>query len=110
MAILIDREAPSEKISRDFKRKIIHLENLMTVVCEFTNGPMVEPDPPHSHPHEQSTYVADGEIYVFINGEKTHLRQGDIFAVPGNIPHCIQTLTEYVKLIDSFTPIRKEFI
>jgi len=110
MPVLIDKETLSQKISENFQRKIIHLNNIMTVICEFTNGPMEQPDPPHSHPHEQTSYVAEGEIFVFIGDEQIRLAKGDVFAVPGGIPHCIQTLTEYVRLIDTFTPIREEFI
>jgi quercetin dioxygenase-like cupin family protein len=110
MPVLKSKETPSQKVTDGLERKLIHLDNLMTVICEFTNGPMVQPDPPHSHPHEQITYIAEGEVYVFIDGIRTHLVKGDVFAVPGGIPHGIQTLTEYAKLIDTFTPIRQEFI
>ena len=43
-------------------------------------------------------------------GKKTALKEGDMFAVPANVPHCIQMLTPTVRIIDSFSPIREEFI
>lgn len=110
MPIFHNDKTPSQKIAENLERKIIYLENLMTTIIELSNGPMENPDPPHSHPHEQISYLAEGEIFVFIDGEKSHLKKGDLFSVPGNVPHCIQTLTGYVKLIDSFSPNRKEFI
>lgn len=82
----------------------------MVVVCDFSNGPMVQADKPHNHPHEQITYVAEGELYLFIGEEKYHLNQGDIFTVPPDIMHGIQTLSSFVRLVDTFTPIRKEFL
>lgn len=99
-----------EKVSPGFERSIAHLENLMVVVCDFTNGPMKCPDPPHSHPHEQITYVAEGELIFFINEKEHHLRKGDIITVNSGIPHCIKTLSSYVRLCDSFSPIRKDFL
>jgi len=107
-----ERENPiiHEKLSPDFERRITHLNNLMVVVCDFKNGPMKSPDPPHSHPHEQITYVAEGEL-IFSKGEKEyHLKKGDMITVPSGIPHCIQTTSTHVILIDSFSPVRKDFL
>jgi len=99
-----------EKVKEGFTRKISHLENLMVVVCDFTNGPMAEPDPPHSHPHEQITYVVEGELFLFLEDMKHRLTNGDVFLVPPNLPHCIQTISRNVRLIDSFSPIREDFL
>lgn len=99
-----------ENVSPDFVRTIAHLDNLMVVVCDFRNGPMKNPDPPHSHIHEQITYVAEGELIFFKDDKKVHLAKGDIITLPSGVPHCIQTLTKHVKLIDSFSPVRKDFL
>jgi len=110
MAVFKQKETIAEEISPTFKRRIIYLENLMVVVCDFSNGPAPQPDAPHSHPHEQITYVAEGELNFFIGKEKYHLFKGDVFSVPGGVMHCIQTISHHVRLIDSFTPIRKDFL
>ena len=110
MSVLIDAETQGTQVSANTSRKLIYLNGLMSVIVDFTNGPQSEPDAPHSHPHEQISYVAEGEIFVFISGEKHRLCQGDMFAVPGGVPHGIQMLTPKVRLIDSFSPIREEFL
>lgn len=110
MAVLIQDLTPAEKVSDALERRIIHLDKLMVVVCDFTNGPARQPDPPHAHPHEQITYVAEGELFFFLDKEKHHLKQGDAFSVPSGVPHCIQTISKHVRLIDSFTPVRKDFL
>lgn len=93
------------------RRKLIHTPNLMLVVVEFTNGPAEAPDPFHDHPHEQVSYIAEGELILFVEGrEEEKLKQGDLFAIPSGIPHTIRTLTPKVTIIDSFTPIRDEFL
>lgn len=90
------------KISGDFSRTIVHLENVMVVICDFSNGPMKEHDLLHSHPHEQITYVAEGEIIFYRDGEEHFLKKGDLITVPSGVKHCIKTLTENARLIDSF--------
>lgn len=97
-------------VKEGIKRTEVHLENLMMVIIEFSNGPMADPDIPHSHPHEQITYVEDGEIFIFIDTKKHFLKKGGIYVIPSGISHSIQTLTPYVKLIDTFSPIRTDLI
>ena len=100
----------TEEVKEGFRRRITHLDNLMVVVCDFTNGPAIKPDPPHSHPHEQITYVAEGELFLFLGEEKHQLSPGDVFLVPPDLPHCIQTISAHVRLIDCFSPIREDFL
>jgi quercetin dioxygenase-like cupin family protein len=99
-----------QKVNPDFERTIAYLENLMIVVCDFKNGPMESPDPPHSHSHEQISYVAEGELIFFRGEEELQLKAGDIVTIPSGLPHCIKTISKHVRLIDSFNPIRKDFL
>lgn len=110
MGILKQDEAVVETIGEKRTRYLTHTDNLMMVVIDFNDGPTSEPDPPHDHPHEQVSYVAAGEIIVFLDGEPTQLGPGDIFTVPPNIPHSVQLLTEHVRLVDTFTPLREDFL
>ena len=91
-------------------RYLTHTENLMMVVIDFDDGPTIEPDPPHSHPHEQISYVAAGEVIFFLEGEPTRLGPGDMFTVPPDLPHSVQLLTKHVRLVDTFTPLREDFL
>ncbi len=110
MPVYKEKETIPEKLSPVFERRLSYLNNLMVVVCDFTNGPASEPDKPHSHPHEQISYVAEGELFLFLGEEKHRLTKGDIFAVPSGLPHCIQNISKYVRLIDCFSPVREDFI
>jgi quercetin dioxygenase-like cupin family protein len=111
MAVLRFDDVPYEIVREGLQRKIIHTDNLMSVLIDFSDGPWDKPEPPHSHPHEQTTYVAAGEIIFFCEGEKDqHLRAGDMFAVPSGRPHTIQLLTEKARLIDNFNPLREDFL
>ncbi len=111
MAVLKFDEVPYEKVRDGLQRKIIHLDNLMAVLIDFTDGPWDEPEPPHSHPHEQTSYVAQGEIIFYCEEQpEQHLKAGDMFAAPSGKKHCVKLLTEKVRLVDSFTPIREDFL
>ncbi len=110
MATLKELEAVKETIGNGRARYLTHTDNLMMVIIDFDDGPTAEPDPPHSHPHEQVSYVAEGEIIFVLDNEKTKLTKGDIFTVPPNIPHTVQLLTKHVRLVDTFTPIRDDFL
>lgn len=110
MGTVHEENSRKEQIGPGRERYLCHTEKLMMVVIDFNDGPTSEPDPPHSHPHEQVSYVAAGEILVFIDGEATRLGPGDMFTVPPDLPHTVQLLTSHVRLVDTFTPIRQEFI
>ena len=99
------------QVKEGITRRIVKTDKLMMVNFEFTDGPCEAPDPFHSHPHEQVSYMAEGEIYLFAaNDEKVHLKAGDHFAIPSGVPHTIQRLTPFVRIIDCFTPLREEFL
>jgi quercetin dioxygenase-like cupin family protein len=110
MAVLKYHEMPVEQIREGAERRIGHTDNLMMVVIDFHDGPKDQPDPPHSHPHEQVCYVAEGEIIFLMGDRQTRLGPGDLFLVPSGEPHSIQQLTERVRLVDCFTPIREDFL
>jgi quercetin dioxygenase-like cupin family protein len=110
MSVLRYDEIATETIREGVERRLGHTENLMMVIIDFNDGPHGEPDPPHSHPHEQTSYVAAGEIYFFIEDQCERLGPGDMFLVPSGVPHTIQLLSEHVRLVDCFTPIREDFL
>jgi quercetin dioxygenase-like cupin family protein len=110
MTVIRRRDTTPDTIAPGRTRYLAHTDNLMVVVMDFVDGPSDLPDPPHSHPHQQVTYVAEGELYFIIDGEPFHLSAGDLITVPGGVPHCIQLLSARVRLVDTFSPIREDFL
>lgn len=111
MAVLKVNDAVITTVKEGVRRRLIHTNDLMMVVIDFEDGPWKEPDPPHSHVHEQTTYVVEGEIIFFCEDElEQRLKSGDMFSVPSGKEHTIQLLTSTAKLVDSFTPLRQEFL
>jgi len=110
MTVLHRAKAAHEPIAKGRTRYLVHTDDLMVVVIDFADGPASEPDPPHSHPHQQITYVAEGEVLFFIEDEPHKLGPGDLITVPPDAPHTIQLLSESVRLVDTFSPIREDFL
>ena len=111
MAVLKLDDKSWEEVRPGVFRKIAYLEHLMTVMFEFRNGPWPGADPFHSHVHEQASYVAKGEIIFYCEGEDDqHLKEGDLFYIPSGKKHSIKVLSKVVRLVDSFTPIREDFL
>ena len=98
-------EAKTVEIRPGRKRRILNTAHLMMVVFDFADGPAAQPDPPHAHPHEQVTYVAEGEVLFFIDAVSRRLGPGDMVAVAPDRSHTIQLLTPRARLVDTFTPI-----
>ncbi len=110
MGVVKQSEAEALTIAPGRTRYLAQTDHLMMAVIDFTDGPSAGPDPPHSHPHEQVSYVVDGEVIFFLDGLPTHLGPGDMFTVPPDVPHTIQLLSDRVRLVDTFHPIREDFL
>ncbi|MEQ9286941.1 MAG: cupin domain-containing protein [Cyclobacteriaceae bacterium] len=111
MPVLKFDEAPGTVVREGLQRKIIHTGDLMTVLLDFSDGPWAEKEPPHSHPHVQTSYIAEGEIIFYCEGEPDeHLKAGDMFVVPTGKKHTIKLLSKTARLVDSFSPIREDFL
>lgn len=110
MSVVRWAETTPELIAPGRKRYLAHTEDLMVVVIDFEDGPHAAPDPPHSHPHQQVTYVAEGELLFFLGDEPHALGPGDLIAVPPDLPHSIQLRTARARLVDTFTPVREDFL
>ena len=81
-------------------------ERMMMSLAEFEPNAVVEE---HSHPHEQVGMVLKGRAVFFIGGEQRTLGPGDIFRIPGGVPHRVVALDEPVQALDIFYPIREDY-
>jgi quercetin dioxygenase-like cupin family protein len=88
----------------------VNTERLMMVVLDFAGGPGARPDPPHSHPHDQISYVVSGRVRYFLGEEQADLEAGDLVTIPSGVPHSIQLLSATLRLADAFHPVREDFL
>ena len=89
------------------KRRILTWnDQLMIVEVSFEKGAVGSL---HNHPHVQASYVAEGAFDVTVSGVTERLAKGQSFIVPSNEWHGVVALEPAV-LIDSFTPMRADFL
>jgi quercetin dioxygenase-like cupin family protein len=88
------------------RRVVLHTEELMMVEFGFEKGGV---GALHSHPHIQSSYVAEGRFEVTIDGRTEVVETGGAFIVPSGLVHGVRAL-EAGRLVDTFTPHRADFL
>lgn len=88
------------------RRIVVYTDELMMVEFAFEAG---GEGWMHSHPHVQSSYIAEGRFEVTVEGRTETLQQGDSFIVPSGLRHGVKAL-EKGRLVDCFTPCRADFL
>jgi len=81
-------------------------EQMMISMVEMQPGAIVEE---HSHPHEQMGILLEGELHFTIGGEFQVLKPGDMWRIPGDIPHRVVAGDAPAKALDLFHPIREDY-
>ena len=64
--------------------------------------------PEHSHPHEQIGYMVEGEFEFIIGGRSHHVRPGQIWRIPGGVPHKVIAGERPARAVDVFYPVRED--
>lgn len=82
-------------------------ERLMLSVVQFEPHAVVEE---HSHPHEQVGLLLEGELRFTIGGEEKTLTPGQMWRIPGGVPHSAVAGDQPVKALDVFCPIREDYL
>lgn len=99
----------AERIPADpgVERKILaYNDAVMCVEHRFETGAKGNP---HSHPHTQLTYVAEGVFAFTIDGETHTVRKGDTLLKTDGVVHGCTCLEAGV-LCDIFLPMREDFL
>ncbi len=96
-----------ENVAPGMTRQIMGYDSdIMLVKVDFEKGGIGEP---HTHRHQQVSYVVSGKFEVTIGGKSEVLESGDAFVVPSEALHgavCLESGT----LIDTFSPAREDFL
>ncbi|ELZ07574.1 cupin domain-containing protein [Natrialba aegyptia] len=62
----------------------------------------------HSHPHEQTGFIYEGELTFRTDGDELVCGPGDSYALPGDQPHAAENRGEVtVRGVDIFSPPRE---
>lgn len=80
--------------------------SLMMVEVSFKAGGV---GAPHTHPHEQVSYVARGSFDFTLDGVTRRIGVGDSVYIPSGVSHGTVALEDSV-IVDVFSPIREDFL
>jgi quercetin dioxygenase-like cupin family protein len=86
--------------------RFVHGETMTLSFVDIKKGSVLNE---HQHPHEQITYVMEGELEMIIGGERMLLTPGMVHVIPGNMPHSAYAHTD-VKVLDAFHPVRQDYV
>jgi quercetin dioxygenase-like cupin family protein len=88
-----------------WRRTLNYGERLMVVQVSLEEGVVV---PAHRHPHEQITYIVEGQLAMEVEGQTQVLGPGDSLLFPGDVEHGA-TAIERTLVIDTFSPPREDY-
>ncbi|MFV0504959.1 MAG: cupin domain-containing protein [Lachnospirales bacterium] len=102
-----NNEIETKDLGNGVKRKIMaYSDNIMMVEMSFQKDAV---GTLHSHPHEQVTYILEGEFEFTVGEQKKIVKKGDVLYKQPNIIHGAVAITDGL-LIDVFTPAREDFL
>jgi quercetin dioxygenase-like cupin family protein len=94
-----------KEIAPGFQSKLIHTAGNTFNFIEVKAGNAV---PLHTHIHEQSSFVLEGQFEMTIAGETRLLEPGTYCIIPSLVPHGGKAITN-CKLLDVFNPVRQDY-
>jgi quercetin dioxygenase-like cupin family protein len=81
-------------------------EQMMFSLVEMEPDAVVEE---HSHPHEQMGLMLEGEADFTIGGQQMHVTAGQMWRIPGGVPHKVVAGHQRVRALDVFHPPREDY-
>jgi quercetin dioxygenase-like cupin family protein len=60
--------------------------------------------PLHTHPAEETFYMLEGTIALYVDGEERELRQGGVAVVPRGVPHAFIVRSAGARILSLHTP------
>lgn len=101
------KEIIAKEVSPGIFRKILTYNDEL-MVCEFfiKKGAVLNE---HHHINLQNTYIISGKLEFTVDGETKVVTDGDSILMEANAPHGVVGL-EDTRVIDVFSPMRKDFL
>jgi len=94
-----------KEIIKGFHGRFVHMETFTIAFWEVTKGSEI---PEHTHFHEQTTQVTEGEFEMTVDGVTKIYTPGSILQIPSLAKHSGKALTN-CKITDVFCPVREEY-
>ena len=81
-------------------------EKMTITIMEFEAGTVTAE---HSHPHEQVGYMIEGEAEFVIDGQTHAVHAGQMWRLPGGVPHQVIVGEKPMRVVEVFAPVREDF-
>jgi quercetin dioxygenase-like cupin family protein len=104
--VTVVADVPKVNLSPEITTQLVLGQNM---TLSFSEVPAGAPGAIHSHPHEQMIVVLSGKIDIIVDGKAYRIGVGDVLWVPGDVPHGGMGLDEPCRMVEIFTPARKDF-
>ena len=101
----LDELTPTQAME-GVSRRAVYLDKVMLTFFDFTPHSIV---PMHKHPHEQITFIIEGEMEFTLGNETRVLGKGEGVAIPPNEEHGGKVLHLPTKAIDGWHPPREDY-
>jgi quercetin dioxygenase-like cupin family protein len=86
--------------------RVVHGDRITLGVLELDANSVV---PEHNHEHEQLGMCLSGSLEFRVDDETRKLGPGEIWSIPGNVPHEVHVGPEGAVVIDVFAPTRDDW-
>jgi quercetin dioxygenase-like cupin family protein len=63
----------------------------------------------HNHESEQITMVLKGELYFEMDERVVRVSEGEVIAIPSNVPHAVFTKELSVEAVDAWSPLMGKY-
>jgi quercetin dioxygenase-like cupin family protein len=96
---------PGATLPAGMSRQAVIVDNMMFALHEAFPNLKCKP---HVHASAQISCIIKGKLKMRIGDEECVISPGEIGFVPPNIEHSIESLDEYVLVLDVFSPPRPD--
>jgi quercetin dioxygenase-like cupin family protein len=104
--VRVSEVTPVEMVPGVYRRTMSYSGRLMITHFTLLEGAVV---PPHHHPHDQISFVIEGEVEFTVDGQVQVLRTGESLLLPGNVEHGARAVRRTI-VLDTFAPPREDYI
>ena len=88
------------------RKTLVHGDQTLMTAFRLRKGSTL---PRHAHPQEQTGYLVQGRLRLFIGTEEFDTQPGDSWCIPGGVEHGAQIIEDSVA-IEVFSPVRKDYL
>jgi quercetin dioxygenase-like cupin family protein len=93
------------ELAKGIKGRYFHTNSITIGFVDIEKGAIL---PAHSHVHEQTTQITEGQLEMTIDGVTQILEPGTITLIPSNVVHGAHALTD-CKVVEVFSPVREDY-